>query len=549
MKNWLVVLLALVSVSGQAEQVERASPKLMVLIGVDQFRADYLVRYNEAFTGGFRRMLDSGTWYRNATVDHAPTLSLPGHTTLATGANPRTHGITSNAWISPRQETTADGLLSAVTPSLDLNRRSLGDERAYAWSSEHILVESLADWVKKADAESRSVALSVTGLAALYGGRPASDRTENHVYWLGSTGKFLTSDYYRDDYPDWVSEFNDAMPDRYVARKVWENTVPTGLRQLARTDEVVYEHDGVHTHFPHRVEDSVRGEVNQSHYERWFGRYSPLQNDALFDLAKVAVGELELGQRGAVDLLSLAIKLTDRIGHDFGPRSLEQLDVIVRLDRLLGDFFTYLDKTVGAGNYVIALSADHGAPNIPEYEQEQGRQAIRIESKDIAAALDSVARLIRAHDASPGELPAHIATRLEGFPFVEKAMTGEELLGTGMADPITMAYRNSYRSDRPPTYPLWTHENRYGNLVRPEHPGNFGVVVELVENANIWAAPSSHGSSYRYDREVPILFMGPGIQARVTDENAHTRDVAPTLADLVGIAYPDTVDGQPLKLR
>jgi predicted AlkP superfamily pyrophosphatase or phosphodiesterase len=549
MINWLIALLALFSVSAQAEQTERDSPALMVLIGVDQFRADYLLRYNAAFTGGFRRMLDSGTWYRKATVDHAPTLTLPGHTTLATGANPRTHGITSNAWVSPGQETTADGRLSAVTPSLDLSRRTLGDERDYAWSSEHILVESLADWVRKADAESRSVAVSVTGLAALYGGRPAADRTKNHVYWLGSTGKFLASDYYRDDYPDWVNEFNDAMADRYVARQVWQNTVPTAYRQLARADDVAYEHDGVHTHFPHRAEDSATGEMDQTHYERWFGRYSPYQNDALFDFAKTAVGKLELGQRGAVDLLCLAIKLTDRIGHDFGPNSLEQLDVILRLDRLLGDFFTFLDKTVGAGHYVIALSADHGAPNVSEYEREQGRQALRIESEAIAAALDSVARLVKEHTASRGELPALIAARLEEFPFVEQAMTAEELLGTGTADPITMAYRNSYRPERPPTYPLWTHENRYGNLVGPEHPVNFGVVVELVKNANIWAAPSTHGSSHSYDREVPILFMGSGIQARVTDEKVHTRDVAPTLAKLAGIAYPATVDGRPLELH
>lgn len=549
MRIWIVAFLALIGVSGWAAQSEHASPDLMILIGVDQFRADYLVRYNKAFTGGFRRMLDSGTWYRKASVDHAPTLTLPGHTTLATGSNPRTHGITSNAWVSPAQELTADGRLIAVTPSLDLSRRSLGDERAHAWSSEHILVESLADWVRKADAESRSVALSVTGLAAVYGGRPASDRTDNHVYWLGSTGKFLTSDYYRDDYPDWVSEFNDTMADRYVARRVWQNSVSAEFRQLARADEVAYEYDGMHTQFPHHAEEATQGEVGQAHYERWFGRYSPYQNDALFDLAKTAVGKLELGQRGTVDLLCLAIKLTDRIGHDFGPHSQEQLDVIVRLDRLLGDFFTYLDETVGAGKYVIALSADHGAPNISEYEHENGRQALRIESEDIAAALERVSRLTSAFTGNPDKLPELIAASLEEFPFIQKAMTPEDLLGTGVTDPITAAYRNSFRTDRPPTYPMWTHENRYGNLVRPEHPVNFGVVVELVENANIWAARSTHGSSYSYDRRVPILIMGPGIPARVTDENVHTRDVAPTLANLLGIAYPDTVDGRPLKLR
>lgn len=549
MKRSLAAFLLLLASLSHAGQADQSSPKLVVLIGLDQFRAGYLERYDEAFTDGFRRMIDTGTWYKRAIVDHAPTLTLPGHTTLATGANPRNHGITSNAWIDPDQAPNEEGLLLATIPHLDPGVKTLGAENVRAFSPHRVMVGGLSDWVRKADPAARTVALSVTGLAVLYGGKASGAREDNHVYWLGSAGKFATSTYYRDSYPGWIDQFNREMAEKYVAKHVWENTVPEEHRGLARKDEASYEHDGVHTSFPHKAEEQATGEINEAWYNRWFGRYSPYQNDALFDLARESVHQLKLGQRDSVDLLCIAVKLTDRIGHDFGPRSLEQLDVILRLDRLLGEFFNHLDKTLGEDNYIVALSADHGGPNVSEYEQAQGREALRISSEDFAEALNSVAGLVKGYDGDQQSLPGLVAENLEQFPFISRAMTRDDLQATGTADPTISAYRNSYLENQPATYPLWTRENRWGNLVKPEHPANFGVVVELAENANIWAARSTHGGSYQYDREVPILFMGSGIQARVANEKAYTRDVAPTLANLSGVEYPETVDGKVLELN
>ena len=548
MKRVLATLLVVLAGLCHAQQPAQTPPKLIVLIGLDQFRAGYLERYNEVFSGGFRRLMDEGIWYQNAIVDHAPTLSLPGHTTLATGANPRTHGITSNAWIDPRQEPAENGKLMATIPHLDPGVHTLGDKTVRAFSSQHIRVDGLADWVRQADPGSRTVALSVSGLAVLYGGRSAQNRSDNHVYWLGSTGKFLTSSYYRDSYPDWINRFNEGMADKYVKQHVWDNTVPEKFWPLARQDKVDYEFDGVHTNFPHTAGELAQ-ETNQKHYNWWFGRFSPYQNDALFDLAQESIRQLQLGQRDPVDLLSIAVKLTDRIGHDFGPRSLEQLDVILRLDRLLGEFLHYLDNSVGEDNYIIAVSADHGAPNISEYEQANGREALRISSEDFEKALKSTASLIRNHDDDQQNLPRLIAENLEQFPFISKAMSREDLEANDSNDATISAYQNSYLAGQPTTYPLWTRDNRYGNLVSPLHPANYGVIVELTGKANIWPAQSTHGSSYQYDREVPILFMGNGIKARIALETVYTRDIAPTLARLSAVNYPETVEGSPLDLK
>ena len=106
----------------------------------------------------------------------------------------------------------------------------------------------------------------------------------------------------------------------------------------------------------------------------------------------------------AADLLALAIKSVDRIGHDYGPRSQEQLDVLVRLDRLLGDLFRRLDAAVGEGAWVAAISADHGAPNIAEYELERGRPGRRVSEEELRSLLDDIEEVVAAHPLPPERL-------------------------------------------------------------------------------------------------------------------------------------------------
>jgi predicted AlkP superfamily pyrophosphatase or phosphodiesterase len=534
--------LALLVSCAPAETVDR--PKLVVLIGIDQFRADYLERYDALFSGGFRRLEDAGWRYKRGIVDHAPTLSYPGHATLATGAHPKTHGIASNAWI----ERAEDGGFSRVDGASDRRYGIVGDPGARGVSPLKIRVTGLADWIQASDPNARTVAVSTgSALAVMYGGRARDDRSENHVYWLSRTkGEFITSTYYRDRYPEWVQRFNaKAMPE-FRKRLVWTNTVPEEHFGLARRDDAAYEGDEVHTLFPHGPGD-ISDEVTPEIENRWYYD-SPLANEALFALARESVEALSLGRRQATDAIAIAVKSVDRFGHDYGPHSREQLDNIHRLDQVFGEFLTFLDERVGRDEYVIAVSADHGAPNVTEFELEEGRHARRVTEEEFAGVLSSVESLVENSAGPAEELPALIAAELEKADFIAKAMTPDDLSGAGAADDILSAYRNSYDPTRPNMYPLWTMDILRGNI-SAAHPANYGVQVELEYQANIWSAASTHGSAYDYDREVPIVFMGKGIEPGVSTDPARTIDVAPTLAYLAGVPFPDTVDGQVLKLK
>ncbi|UCC74695.1 MAG: alkaline phosphatase family protein [Gemmatimonadota bacterium] len=526
-------------------------PRLVVQISLDQFRSDYLERYDEAFVGGLKRLKEKGLWYPRAIVDHGRTLSHPGHTTLATGAYPSTHGVSTNESL----ETLEDGRLLRRILTDDPHEGIVGHPGERAASSKRIRVTALSDWIRSASDRAQAVALSTgPALAVDYGGHPSPDKTKNHVYWLsGTSGEFVTSTYYRDSYPDWLSDFNrDRMPE-FREEREWSLTVPESLRDLARRDDTPYEADGVHTTFPHRYGENLPPDqamdppTDGPVFNRWFSDYSPGANRALFALAEVAVQALALGMDDATDYLAIAVKSTDRVGHDFGPRSLEQLDNILRIDAQLGEFFEFLDETVGEGRWLVNLAADHGAPNIVEYELEQGRPGRRVGEGEIRALLEAVDRFVREYDGPEAELPALVARELEKADFVARAMTPGELEGEGPADEILRLYRNSHVPGHRTTYPLWIVDVLRGNI-GPNHPAAFGVVAELIEGAQIWTARSTHGGSYLYDREVPLLFMGPGVVPGIATESARTIDVAPTLASLAGLTIRESVDGRVLAM-
>ncbi|MFC1725869.1 alkaline phosphatase family protein [candidate division KSB1 bacterium] len=515
-----------------------AKPKLVVMITLDQFRADYLQRYDEALTGGLKRLKDNGWRYDKAIVDHAPTLSFPGHTSIFTGAYPKTHGIPTNARI------TESGRRKIIFQ--DDDQQVLGFPGARSFTPKITKVTGMADWLRVSDPESRSVSINTTMTALCYGGKPQSDKTKNHVYWIeASAGKFVTSTYYRDEYPDWLVRFNEEVVPQYKEMLVWENSVPAEYFHLARRDNAAYEFDGVHTTFPHNIGDFYK-ETDQQAVNRYFSRYNPYATEALFALGKECIKELELGQRNSTDCLAVSVGITDRIGHDFGPQSLEQLDIVLRLDRELGKFLKFLDSTIGK-NYTVVLTGDHGAPNIAEYELEQGRPAKRVTEIDIKTLLADIEKFIDNYSGPEEKLTSLIAEELEKSDFVAKAMTPDDLAGTVPADRILKSYRNSYIPGFKTTFPLWTNEILYGN-VSPKHPGHYGIIVEYIPNGQLYTARSAHATSYSYDQEVPIVFMGAGVKAGISKGAARTIDIAPTLAQLAGIKYPETVDGKILDL-
>jgi hypothetical protein len=481
----LATLAALfVLLPSQSVVAQDGGPRLVVMISVDQLRGDLLDRYADVFSGGLARLMAHGFSYSQANHAHAVTHTAAGHATLATGVFPSRSGIVANSW-AQKVGSQWMSMYAVQDPTSPI----VGVPQLEGRSPANLLRGGLADWVFAADDDARIVSLSGKDRAAI----TMAGTAKGHVYWVNQPlGQFVTSEYYRDSYPGWVRDFNEEVMPQFTADTVWMSSVPEEDRGLARADSAIYEYDAVHTTFPHWAHEEREPENPQA--QNAWALAQPNIDAAVLALAKVAVDELDLGQRDDVDYLALAVSATDYVGHGFGPLSQEQMDNLLRLDVVLGDLLTYLDDEVGEGSYVLGFSGDHGVLTMPEYLLEQGEAAARVLTGERTAALGQVVQAVSAEGGSQDAFSERLARAVEEGGLVAKAYTHWDLTRGEPADSFATLYRNSY-------YP-----GRAAGLL-----SRFGVEIRWSFNELVSSATgTTHGSPYWYDRHVPMILMGLG---------------------------------------
>jgi predicted AlkP superfamily pyrophosphatase or phosphodiesterase len=490
-------------------------PTLVVQVLVDQLRADLLDRYADLFTGGFKRLHDQGHNYVNAAHDHAATETAVGHTTLATGVYPSRHGIIANAWYEM-----VNGQWKIVSNVSDTTVKILGVPERIGASPHYDMRSGFAEWV--AAANPRSIIASVSGKdrGAI---QPAAHVKSAYAYWFDSfAGRYVTSTYYRSSDPEWVTKFNLGPLQNHLADSVWNQTVKVADFGRTHADTSVSE-GAANTYFPHKYWDENReGEVS---FWPWW-EATPYLDAATLEFAQTVVSSLNLGKDDAPDYLNVSLSATDRVGHKFGPLSREQLDNLLRLDRELGQFFEFLDRTVGQGKWTMMLTADHGVLDSPEDLIARGEYGHRL----TAAENLQLERLrLRADSARDKKKAAReLVAELKKLPIIADAWTQEDLMKS-QPDSFAVLVRNSL-------YP-----GRAGERFSRE-----GVEFRFIPGIVTLPTGSSHGQVYWYDRHVPMIFMGPGIQPGRDTSRAATVDFAPTFSAILGIKYPDDLDGKVL---
>lgn len=514
-------------VATRSPEDSRAEPavRLIVALPIDQLRPDLLDLYDHLFTGGLRRIRDQGLHHPNGTHDHAATATAVGHTTLGTGVYPTRHGIVGNEW----RERVEDQWRTVYAVA-DSTVSIVGHPSYPGRSPANLYRGGLGDWLLAHSPESRVAAVAGKDRTAI----PMSGTARGDVYWLlVDQGEFVTSTWYRDSYPDWVTRFNrERMPELY-GDTVWESTVPPEAAHLTLPDSSTWEGPGGgrFASFPHRATLEATGvDEDRLRHNRWRG-VTPFGGDAILAFAEEMVRQLELGRRGVTDYLTVGLSQTDWVGHRYGPLSREQLDTLLRLDRGLGRFLAFLDDTVGEGRWVLGLSADHGVMDAPEDLARRGFDAGRV-GGELTAELSRIAENAAAANGAStdrDERADRVAAALQQHPDVGVAVPLHRLEAGATGDTIVDLFRNSYSRDRT--------TSRFR-----EYDIQFAFREGLI------ATPigSTHGSPYFHDRWVPITFVGPGVRPGVSPARAATVDFAPTLAALAGIPVPDDLDGEPL---
>lgn len=491
-------------------------PALVMLLVVDQLRADLLTRYDDLFTGGFRRLLDNGYQYVNASHAHSATETAVGHASLSTGTHPNQHGVVGNAWY----ERSGDAWV--VVPNIfDSTVKIVGNPSAAGVSPVHLERPGLADWIVGADR--RSIVASVSGKDR--GAVHPAGQARGYVYWFNApAGRYVTSTYYRTRDPDWLTRFNTTTLQAHRADTVWDLRIPPAALARANRDTIATEGSGINTFFPHRY--SVEGRPD-AFWSWWLA--TPYHDVATLELARAMVTSLGLGKDASPDYLNVSLSSADYIGHGYGPHSREQLDNLLRMDRELGEFFTFLDRTVGAGRWAMMLSADHGVQDTPEDLIARGEFGYRATQADLLL-LDSLRREAAANP-DPAAGARKLAAELKKLDLVVEAYTHEELARGQPRDSFEVMERRSM-------YP-----GRVSGLFARE-----GVEVRFRPGVLRGPRGSSHGTAWWYDRHVPMIFMGAGIPAARDTSRAETVDFAPTMAAMLRIPYPADLDGRVLPL-
>jgi predicted AlkP superfamily pyrophosphatase or phosphodiesterase len=540
-KRFLFVLCVLAQSAPVASSAPR--PKLVVVISVDQFRFDYLTKFQQYFgNGGIRLLLERGASFANATYKHALNLTGPSHAAISTGSYGDQNGIFANSWYDWRK---GKELHCVDDPGVKPVGASTGGA-----SPSLLLSTTIGDEMRTAsDFHSKVISVSIKDRTAiLMGGKSASG-----VYWLVDS-QFVSSTYYMKDLPQWVDDFNGSGIVNSYYGKRWTKTLPEASYAMMDNDDVPYEEneDRLGRAFPHRITGTDTTTIHHSYYSAL--STSPFGNEILCHLAMKAIVAESLGKRDATDLLCIGFSSNDYVGHRFGPNSQEVLDMTVRTDSVFADLFGFIDSEVGLSNCIIVFTSDHGVAPIPEYllAHQPNMSAGRVSGESLLNWADGLltrsfgkteqgmkwidflaqGNLYLDHETISRkainlyQVINLLADSLRMRPELAAVLTREEMLGSRTTSPVEEKMKRSFYRDRS------------GDIL-------YALKPFYIEQGG--HTGTTHGQPYDYDAHVPLMFFGNRIRPGTYFSEASPVDIAPTLAVLLGINFPTGREGKVLR--
>ena len=504
-------------------------PKLVVGIVVDQMRWDYLYRYyNRYGTGGFKRLLDEGFSCDNTLINYLPSYTAVGHSTIFTGSVPALHGIAGNDWTDQ-----LSGKLIYCTS--DSTVQSVGNESEDGkMSPRNLLVSTITDELRLAtNFKARVVGVSLKDRASIL---PAG-HAATAAYWFDdASGHFISSSYYMKELPEWVNTYNGRNKVGQLIEKGWNTLYPLNTYVNSDMDDKPYEgkfKGETSSAFPHAVNETYK--QNKASF-----RSTPFGNTITLDFAKAAVDAYQLGNGASTDFLTINCASTDYVGHMFGPNSIEVEDTYLRLDQELASFLQLLDAKVGKGQYLVFLSADHGAAHAIDFMKEHELPADFWYVKPLT---DTLNKILSDKFNTPGLVRSimnyqvnfnlsKINTAHLDYAAIKKAAVEFLQLQPGINYAVDVAELGK----APIPEPIKTMIANGYNFKRS---GGIQIILTAGWFEGYSKTGTTHGTWNPYDTHIPLLFYGWNIKHGNTNHETHMTDIAATLAALLHIQMPN----------
>ena len=511
-------------------------PKLVVGIVVDQMKMEYLYRFADDFSfKGFKRLMANGYTFQNTHYNYVPTYTAPGHASIYTGATPSVHGIVGNDWFNR-----STGKSMYCTDDATVKTIGDGTPEEGAMSPKNLLSTTITDELRLAtNFKGKVIGMSLKDRGAIL---PAG-HFANWAFWYSKTGAFISSTFYGDKLPDWVTEFNNEKRYMPYINKGWDLLKPKETYNESLADDNPYEgklYGSKAPVFPYNLKEMY------DKNDAGVLRSTPFGNDLLAEFAKKAIEKEQLGKDDITDFLTVSFSSTDYVGHIIGPRSIELQDTYLRLDQTIADFLDYLDKNVGKGNYLLFLTADHaGAENVTYLKDNKYNVtnipygALSKELKNYSTAtfgediildysnnnLFFNKEIIKRKGLDLVKVKQSFTAFLMAREEVKRVYTEEEIEASSGAD----YYLNFIAKGYDPS--------QNGDLVILNKPG----YIEYGTTG------TSHGTPYSYDTHVPLLFYGWNIKKGESHNKKYITQIAPTLAQKLKITFPNGTESNVLE--
>lgn len=518
----------------QKQQAVSNRPKLVVGVVVDQMRWDYLYRFQSQYgANGFKKLMNRGFNCQNTLITHLPTYTAVGHSGVYTGSVPSITGIIGNNWYdrATRQN---------VYCSEDSTVQTIGsNSKAGKMSPRNMWTNTITDELRlSSNFSSKVIGIALKDRGAIF---PAG-HSANAAYWYDDgIGKWISSSYYMDSLPQWVNAFNQQQIPSSWMKGVWKTVLPIEQYMQSSKDDVAYEETipgEKTTTFPYLL-----SEIKEKPLAAF--KFTPFANTYSFEFAKTAIQQEKLGKGSATDFLTLSLSATDYIGHAFGPNSIEIQDTYLRLDQDIAEFIQFLDNQYGANNYLLFLTADHGAAHVPNFLSDHSMPGGTFSLRSLTAAINErvekqfgIKKVIAAaqndqlyldesaiqqHNTLRDSVIEAILQTCKINPLVVNAFDIRKLYQQNIPEPIRTMLTNGLNTQRS------------GDIQLICKPG----YIESDKNKG-----TTHGSWNPYDAHIPLLWYGWGIKTGQTFRQTHMTDIAATLAALLHIQMPNGCVGE-----
>ena len=489
MKRILIIAVLCCGAIAAMGQIER--PKLVVGVMVDQMRWDYLYYYYEDYgNDGIKRLLREGFSCENTMITHVPTVTAIGHSSVYTGSVPYFTGIAGNGFM-------IDG--KPVSSCDDMSVDGVGTSgKAGHRSPRNMLATTIGDELKQAfDFECKVMGVAIKDRASIL---PAGHSADAAYWWDNEVGHFVTSSYYMDRLPGWVEKFNR----RYNTEPKFDlNTSNLGVTYTFRMAEAILENE-------------------------------------------------KLGQGKYTDLLAVSVSSTDAIGHTYSTRGRENYEVYMQLDKELAHFFNELDKRVGRGNYLLFLTADHGAAHNPNFMKEHNQPAggwdAGLARKSINKAVEDelgVSNVVKAIY----DYRIYLNDSIIESNDIDKNQVKEIALDVLKQDK-DLILAVDYEKVEQASIPSFLKER----IINGYHRGRSGDIFVMTRAGYLPFKVkddykgTTHSSWNPYDSHIPLVFMGWHITPGETTIPTRMVDIAPTVCSMLHIQMPNSCIGEPIQL-